>query len=63
MASVVLIKYLTESDKERQPEPPLNPCPRIHQNILLALHVNLGYNETAFVLQVLLQLGRQNLRN
>ena len=24
--------------------------------------MNLGYSETAFVLQVLLQLGRQNLR-
>jgi hypothetical protein len=29
----------------------------------MALKMNLGYNETAFVLQTLLQPGRQNLRN
>jgi hypothetical protein len=32
-------------------------------NILLALQMNLGYNETAFVMQILLQPGRQNLHN
>jgi hypothetical protein len=32
-------------------------------NILLALQMNLRYNETAFVMQILLQPGRQNLRN
>jgi hypothetical protein len=39
------------------------PSRRIHQNILLAFNMNLGYNETAFVMQILLQPGRQNLRN
>jgi hypothetical protein len=39
------------------------PSLLIHQNVLLALHMNLGYNETAFVMQILLQLGHQNLRN
>ena len=32
-------------------------------NILLALQMNLGYNETAFVMQILLQPGSQNLHN
>jgi hypothetical protein len=36
---------------------------RIHQNILLALQMNQGYIETAFVMQILLQPGRHNLRN
>jgi len=39
------------------------PSLRIHQNILLALQMNLGYNKTAFVMQILLQPERQNLRN
>jgi hypothetical protein len=39
------------------------PSLRIHQNNLLALQMNLGYNKTAFVMQILLQPGRQNLRN
>jgi hypothetical protein len=39
------------------------PSLRIHQNILLALQMNLGYKETAFVIQILLQPGRQNPRN
>jgi len=62
MTSAVLMKYLVESDNERQAEPP-RICLRIHQNILLTLQMNLGYNETAFVKHILLQLGRQNLRN
>jgi hypothetical protein len=36
---------------------------RVHQNIPLTVQINLGYNETAFVMQILLQSGRQNLRN
>jgi hypothetical protein len=39
------------------------PSLRIHHNILLALQMNQGYNETAFVMQVLLQPGLPNLRN
>jgi hypothetical protein len=29
----------------------------------MAFQMNLGYNETAFVMQIMLQPGRQNLRN
>jgi len=90
-ASAVLMKYLVESDKNGQAEPPCwsgrrifqkhcsnsrkcsslpskhlqvknicdciwsgndrnfkRPSLRIHQNILLTLQMNLGYNETAF---------------
>jgi len=100
------MKYLVESDKERQAEPPVDPIDaffksiaatvkvflliiktfasqeylrlylkwkwqkfykkpslRFHQNILLALQMNLGYYNTAFVMQILFQPGRQNLRN
>jgi hypothetical protein len=39
------------------------PSLRIHQNIFLALQINLGYNETTLVMQILLQHGRQNLRS
>jgi hypothetical protein len=31
--------------------------------MLLVLQMNLGYNETAYVMQILLKPGRQNLRN
>jgi hypothetical protein len=36
---------------------------RIHKNVLLAIKMNVGYNESAFVIQILLQFGRQNLCN
>jgi hypothetical protein len=39
------------------------PSLRIHQNFLPAHQTNHEYNETAFVMQILLQPGRQNLRN
>jgi hypothetical protein len=34
-----------------------------HHYFFHSIQMNLGYNETAFVMPVLLQLGRQNLRN
>jgi hypothetical protein len=39
------------------------PSLRINQNGFLFLQMNLGYNESAFVTQILPQLGFQNLRN
>jgi hypothetical protein len=36
------------------------PSLRIHQNVLPALKMNMGYNESAFVIQILLQFGHQN---
>ena len=101
------MKYLVESDKERQAEQPVDPIDAIFKSIaatvktfspyhhyicksrifaivsevetteilqetnythsseysFLALQMNLGYNKTAFVMQILLQPRRQNLRS
>jgi len=98
------MKYLVESDKERQAEPPVDPIDAFfksiaaivktfsanHQNICksrifatvkwkwkkfyknLSLRIHQcssgppderGINRTAFVMQILLQPGRQDLRN